>query len=269
MNQGETGTGVAAYERMFRLDGRRALVVGAGSGIGQACAWGLAASGAEVVYADRDLGAAERSAARAGGHGPEPRAHELDVTDPAHTTRAVSELDPVDVLVITPGYNVRKPLLETTDDEFDRVFEVNLKGTYRLMRDFGRGMADRGRGSIITFASFRAVTVEPGQGMYGACKAGVVQLSRALADELGERGVRVNVVAPGPVETPLTEQIKRDPEWYEAYRTKTILKRWAHPGEVVGAIVYLASDAGSYTTGALLMVDGGWTAADGRFRPAL
>jgi NAD(P)-dependent dehydrogenase (short-subunit alcohol dehydrogenase family) len=93
-------------------------------------------------------------------------------------------------------------------------------------------------------------------------------MGRAFADELGTRGVRVNAIAPGPTETPLTQQIKSDPAWWDAYRDKTIVRRWAQPSEIAGAVVYLASDASSFTTGALYMVDGGWTAADGRFRPA-
>jgi NAD(P)-dependent dehydrogenase (short-subunit alcohol dehydrogenase family) len=175
----------------------------------------------------------------------------------------------LDVLVATPSINVRKPLLEITDEEFDRVVELNLKGTFRLVREFGRGIAERGSGSIIAFSSIRAQVVEPGQGVYAATKAGTVQMFRALAAELGTRGVRVNVVAPGVVETPLTAQIKDYPEWYEAYAEKSILGRWAKPHELAGAVVYLASEASSYVTGSFMLVDGGWTAADGRFAPPL
>jgi NAD(P)-dependent dehydrogenase (short-subunit alcohol dehydrogenase family) len=130
-------------------------------------------------------------------------------------------------------------------------------------------MAERGSGSIIAFSSIRAQVVEPGQGVYAATKAGTVQMFRALAAELGTRGVRVNVVAPGVVETPLTAQIKDYPEWYEAYAEKSILGRWAKPHELAGAVVYLASEASSYVTGSFMLVDGGWTAADGRFAPPL
>jgi len=173
------------------------------------------------------------------------------------------------VLVSTPSMNVRKPLLEVTDEEFDRVVDLNLKGTFRLVREFGRSMAERGSGSIIAFSSIRAQVVEPGQGVYAATKAGTLQMFRALAAELGGRGVRVNVVAPGVVETPLTAQIKEQPEWYEAYADKSILGRWAQPSEMVGAVVFLASGASSYVTGSFMLVDGGWTAADGRFTPPL
>ncbi len=174
-----------------------------------------------------------------------------------------------DVLVSTPSINVRKPLLEITDEEFDRVVDLNLKGTFRLIRQFGSGMAERGSGSIIAFSSFRAQVVEPGQGVYAATKAGTVQMLRALAAELGPRGVRVNAIAPGAVEMPLTAQMKAHPDWYDAYAQKSVFGRWAKPHEIVGMMIYLASDASSYVTGALMLVDGGWTAANGRFTPPL
>jgi NAD(P)-dependent dehydrogenase (short-subunit alcohol dehydrogenase family) len=128
-------------------------------------------------------------------------------------------------------------------------------------------MAARGHGSIIGFTSIRAVAVEPGQGVYAATKAGLLQLMRTAAAELGPDGVRFNVVAPGVVETPLTEQIRNDPDWYRAYAEKSALGRWSRPSELAGAVVYLASDASSFVTGSQLMVDGGWTAVDGRYIP--
>jgi NAD(P)-dependent dehydrogenase (short-subunit alcohol dehydrogenase family) len=128
-------------------------------------------------------------------------------------------------------------------------------------------MVERGRGSIIGFSSIRGQTVEPGQGVYAATKAGLIQLLRTAAAEFGPSGVRANAIAPGVVETPLTAQIKAQPEWYDAYANKSALARWATPSEIAGAVVYLASDAASYVTGSVLTVDGGWTAIDGRFTP--
>jgi NAD(P)-dependent dehydrogenase (short-subunit alcohol dehydrogenase family) len=253
------------YSSMFDLTGKTALVVGAGSGIGEASAHGLAAFGASVVCADVNGEAANNTAREIG----EADALELDMTDPDSVLTAVESVGTPDVLVSTPSVNVRKPVLEITDEEFDRIVELNLKGTFRLIRDFGRGMADRGSGSIIAFSSIRGQVVEPGQGIYAATKAGTVQMLRALASEVGPRGVRVNAIAPGVVETPLTAQIKDSPDWYDSYAAKSILGRWAKPHEMVGMVVYLASEASSYVTGGFMLVDGGWTAADGRFTPPL
>ena len=164
---------------------------------------------------------------------------------------------------------MRKPLLDLTDEEFDRVVDLNLKGVFRVLRAFAPAMAARGKGSIVAFSSVRAQVVEPGQGVYAATKAGTLQMIRALAAELGTSGVRLNAVAPGVVETPLTKPIIENEAWYRAYAEKSMLKRWASPAEMAGAVVFLCSDASSYVTGSYLLVDGGWTAADGRFTPPL
>jgi NAD(P)-dependent dehydrogenase (short-subunit alcohol dehydrogenase family) len=251
------------YAAMFSLAGRRALVVGAGSGIGAEAARGLAAFGAEVVCADVREDAARATADGLAGA----RTYAIDLTVPASIEAAAADLGAVDVLVTTPSVNVRKRIIDYADDELDRVVDLNLKGTFRLCRAFGRLMAEAGRGSMIGFTSIRSQTTEPGQGAYASTKAATVMLFKTLAAELGPSGVRANTIAPGVVETPLTKPIKDQPEWYQAYADKPILSRWAQASEMVGAIVFLASDASSYVTGTTIFVDGGWTAADGRFTP--
>lgn len=257
------------YKRMFDLTGHVALVVGAGSGIGEASAQGLAAHNANAICADVNLANAERVASAIRAVGGQASATEMDMRSADAIATALQNAPPIDVLVSTPSINVRKPLLDISDDEFDRVIALNLKGTFMLMRHVARGMAERGRGSIIVFSSIRNEVVEPGQGVYAATKAGVRQMCRALASELGTKGVRVNVIAPGVVETPLTAQIRNHKDWYDAYADKGALRRWAQPHEMAGMVVYLASDASSYATGGLYYVDGGWTAQDGRFTPPL
>jgi NAD(P)-dependent dehydrogenase (short-subunit alcohol dehydrogenase family) len=255
---------VTEYGDLFRLDGRTALVVGAGSGIGAAAAAGLAAFGASVVCADANSEAAESTAASVGDAA---RARPLDLLDATSIDAALDAIGAPDVLVTTPSVNVRKPIIDYADDELDRVVDLNLKGTFRLCRTFGAAMAAAGRGSMIGFSSIRSQTTEPGQGAYAATKAATIMLFKTLAAELGPRGVRANTIAPGVVETPLTAPIKAQAAWYDAYAQKSIFRRWAQPSEMVGAVVYLASDASSYVTGTTIFVDGGWTAADGRFAP--
>ena len=257
------------YSRLFRLDGRTAVVVGGGSGIGREGALALAAHGATVVCADRDFAAAQGTVdLGAGGEGAgELRAYELDVLDESAVTRAVGELGDVDVLVYSAGTNVRKRVLDYSTDDFDKVIGLNLRAAFTTVRAFAPGMAERGRGSIIGLGSIRSLTVEPGQSMYAATKAGLLQLFRTVAAELGPSGVRANVVAPGVVRTPLTGQIMADEGWADAYAQKNAFGRWAEPSELAGAIVFLASDASSYVTGTQILVDAGWTAIDGRYTP--
>ena len=256
---------------LFRLDGKLALIAGAASGIGRAAACGLAQAGAIALCADVDEQGAERTAAEIRREHGAAEAFALDITDEAMVERAVQGIrakhSRIDALVCTPAVNVRKPLLDYSADEFDRVVRLNLKGTFLIARAVARVMRDMKSGSIVMVSSIRSVTTEPGQGVYAATKAGLVQLARTFAAELGPAGVRVNCIAPGVVETPLTQPIKIRPEWYNAYANKNALGRWATADEMAGPIVFLASEASSYMTGAVLFVDGGWTAIDGRFQP--
>jgi len=258
------------YSKMFDLSGKNAVVIGAASGIGQEAALGLAAFGAHVIAADLNEELAARTAERIKADGGSAESAAVDFTDTEQVARLFDSVDSLDVLVATPSINVRKRLLDTSLEEFDKVINVNLKGSFVAMTEAGRRMADSGNGgSIIMFSSIRSEVVEPGQGVYAATKAGTLLMAKALAAELGPKNVRVNAVAPGVVETPLTEQIKEQPDWYQAYADKSVFSRWSQPSELVGAVVFLASQASSFVTGTLLKVDGGWTAADGRFTPPL
>lgn len=252
---------------MFRLDDKKVAVIGAASGIGEAIAKMASAQGAAVVALDVDDAGLERVCREIERDGGTASARRLDIRDRSAVEAAFSEMGEVHGVVCTPSVNVRKRIVDYTDEELDRVIDVNLKGSFHVLQAAGRSMAAQGHGSIVVFSSIRSLTVEPGQSVYAATKAGIAQMARTLAAELGDSGVRVNAIAPGVVETPLTAPIKEKPEWYDAYAQKSILKRWARADEMAGPTVFLLSDAASYITGSVLFVDGGWTAADGRFTP--
>ncbi len=255
---------------LFDLTGKTAAVIGAASGIGEAVALGCAKQGARVVCLDVNEEAARTVAERAAADGHSCEAAPLDIRDSASVDRVFDELDEkygLDIVVCTPSINVRKPILKYTDEELSRVLDVNIKGNFNVLRAAGRVMTPRRKGSIILFSSIRSQVVEPGQAAYAATKAAIVQLARAAAAEFGPHGVRVNTIGPGVIETPLTAPIKANREWYNAYAAKSVFNRWGKPEELVGAAVFLASDAASYVTGSIIFVDGGWLAADGRFTP--
>lgn len=258
---------------LFDLGGRTAAIIGAGTGIGEAVALAFGRHGARVVCLDILEDRVRAVAARIREAGGYAEAGRLDVCDGDAVRQALEAVSHagscLDVVVGTPAVNVRKPLVAYTDEEFDRVVTVNLKGSFHILRAAGRIMMAQRRGSIVLFSSIRAQVVEPGQSVYAATKAGIVQLVRTAAAEFGPHGVRVNAVAPAIVETPLTAPIASHPAWRAAYADKTVFRRWATTEEMVGPTLFLASDAASYVTGTLLFADGGWTAADGRFDPPL
>lgn len=255
------------YPQLFSLQGKTAVVLGAASGIGQASAHALGAMGAYVMCADRDeLGAQATAQQIIDGGG----AANWMQTDAASgesiaqlAARVLTEQKRIDIAVSTPALNIRKLIVDYTEDEFDQVVNLNLRGAFHFMRHFGRPMMKQGAGSMILCSSMRAVTIEPGLGIYAATKAGIEQMVKAFAAEVGPYGVRVNAVMPSIIETRLTEPLKERPDIYNKYAGHTVLNRWGQPSEVGAAVAFLASDAASYISGSSLAVDAGWTAIDG------
>jgi NAD(P)-dependent dehydrogenase (short-subunit alcohol dehydrogenase family) len=259
------------YRNLFSVAGQVALVVGGGSGIGEAGAIALADFGARVVVADIDRLRAQATVDAIVARGGHAEALEVDVRSTQSVDQMVATTlaahDRIDILLDMPAINIRKRLADFSDEEFDRVVDLNFKGSFRVARAVSQPMMAQKRGSMILMSSMRATTVEPGQSVYGSTKAAISLMVKGLASELAEFGVRVNALSPSIVATPINTVIRDTPAWSDALRQKTALARWGTPSEMAGPIIFLASEASSYVTGATLIADGGWTAIDGRFKP--
>ena len=248
--------------RLFDLDGKVAAVTGGGSGIGLAIASGLAAFGAQVVVSDVDARAAETAAGSLAGD--RALAVRCDVTNAADldalVEAAVRRFGRLDVFVNNAGVSSVAPAESTSREIVDRMIDVNLKGTIWGCQAAARHFIARGGGgSIVNLASIAGVVADPGSAPYAAAKGGVVQLTRTLAVEWGRHGIRVNAIGPNYTRTPLVRSSLDDPEKLAWIVSRTPLGRVGEPADMVGAAVFLASDASAYVTGHVLMVDGGWS----------
>jgi NAD(P)-dependent dehydrogenase (short-subunit alcohol dehydrogenase family) len=258
---------VTDYRKLFDLTGKTAVVLGAASGIGKSSAEALADLGAMVVCADRDRDRVEATAAgirERGGAAEAAVADAASAADIKTLADAVKRRAPkIDIAVTTPGLNIRKTILDYTEEDIERVVNLNIKGTIYFFQAFGRLMVDQGVGSLIACSSVRAVTIEPGLAVYGSTKAAISLLVKGFASEVGRSGVRVNAIAPSIAETALTAPFKQRPDIHKLYAAHTVFNRWSSSDEVAAAVAFLASDAASYVSGSTLFVDGGWTAIDG------
>ena len=233
------------------LDGKLALVTGGSRGIGRAIAEELARAGATVVIGYRS-GADEAAevATAIGG-----RAIQADVADAADAARLVDAAGELDILVNNAGLTRDGLLMRMSDDDWQTVIDTNLSGTFYTCRAVTRGMLKRRGGSIINISSIVGIHGNLGQTNYSASKAGIIGFTKSLAREVGGRGVRANVIAPGYVQTRLTEAIPE--ELQQGMRAATPLGRFGLPEDITGAVRFLASDESSFVTGAVLVVDGG------------
>ncbi|MEM8664884.1 MAG: SDR family oxidoreductase [Pseudomonadota bacterium] len=245
----------------FRLDGKRALVAGASSGIGLACAVALAEAGAHVHLAARSAEKLTEACAGLAERGLSAEPMALDVADIAATAAAVAAAGPFDVLVNSAGVARHSAAIDTTPDMFDTVAALNIRGAYFLTQAVAKGLIAAGKpGSLINVSSQMGHVGGPERAVYCATKHAVEGFTKAMAIEWGPLGIRINTICPTFVSTPLTAPTFNDPEKIAWVKEKIKLGRVGEVEDMMGAVVYLASDAGALVTGTALMLDGGWTA---------
>ena len=245
----------------FRLDGKRALVTGASRGLGRACAAALAEAGAHVVLAARGRDALERVAGEIAAAGGAAEILPLDIADVARAVQTLADLDPVDILVNNAGGNRPAALLDVTVEDFDAVMGINVRGAYFCAQAVARQMvaAKRG-GAIINMSSQMGHVGGPRRTVYCATKHAIEGMTKAMAMDLAPHDIRVNAIAPTFIATPMTRPFLDDPVFREDTMNRIALGRLGELPDVMGAAVFLASDAASLITGTSLLIDGGWTA---------
>jgi NAD(P)-dependent dehydrogenase (short-subunit alcohol dehydrogenase family) len=242
----------------FRLDGKRAIVTGAGRGIGLAAAAALAEAGAQVTLVARSSGEIEQAASAIGNGAV---AATLDVSDPDAVASFFTTVEPFHVLINNAGTNRPKPMWDVTPADFDAVLGLNLKAAFFVAQACARRMIESGtQGSLIQMGSQMGHVGGPNRSLYCASKWALEGMNKSFALDLAPHGIRSNTIAPTFIETPLTEPMFADPAFKASVLSKIKLGRIGKPEDLMGAILFLASDASALMTGTSLVVDGGWTA---------
>jgi NAD(P)-dependent dehydrogenase (short-subunit alcohol dehydrogenase family) len=250
--------------QLFDLTGRIALVTGAGRGLGRTMALALAAAGADLALVSRTRAELDTLAREIRGLGRRAGVFTVDITDEEAVEQMVKdvirELGGLHILVNNAGINIRKPVLELSLEEYERVLDTNLKGYFLCARAAGRHLVAQGSGKVINISSIMGHVVLPTQAAYASSKGAIEQLTKVLAVEWATSGVQVNALAPTYFETELTRPLFDDPERKAFISGRTPMGRWGQPHELAGGVIFLASDASNFVTGQSILVDGGWTA---------